>query len=199
MGGLNPATNQASAGIPPEGIAPAEWDEVYRRAEAFLNALGVARRFDLHQEVRRILGDEARARSSGSGRLTPADAVNAIGREVEIWSRDVLGGGGSSAEEIFTRGKLALLRSGAFDAWPDAVLSRQPWPDDFVAAMRSSSLSSMPPVRDGRVQGPDLDLGDFPRLAEDTLWRLDRARRIRAFLVFALVAALLALLFHFAR
>ncbi len=197
MGGLIPATLPSSSAIPPEGIAPAEWDDVYRRAEAFLNALGVARRFQLHNEVRRILDNVANGHSLGG--LTPADAVLEIEREVDSWFREVMGNGGNASEDISVRGKLALLRCGAFDLWPDAVMSRPPSPDEFVAAMRGSSLSSMPPVRDGRVLGPDLDLGEFSRLAEGTLWWLDGVRRIRALLVFALVAALLALLFYFAR
>jgi hypothetical protein len=197
MGGLIPYTIPSSSAIPPEGIAPAEWDDVYRRAEAFLNALGVVRRFQLHNEVLRILGNVAHGHSLGG--LTPADAVLEIEREVDSWFREVMGNGGNASENMSARGKLALLRCGAFDLWPDAVMSRPPKPDEFVAMMRGSSLSSMPPVRDGRVQGPDLDLGEFPRLAEDTLWWLDRVRRIRALLVFALVAALLALLFYFAR
>ena len=197
MGGLNPATIPASSAIPPAGIAPGEWDDVYRRAEAYLNALGVARRFQLHSEVRRILSDAAHDPSLGG--LTPADAVLEIECEAKAWFRDVLEKGGNASEDIATRGKLALLRCGAFDLWPDAVLSRPPLPDEFVAAMRQSSLSPMPPALDGHVQGPALDLGKFPRLAEGTLWRLDRVRRIRACLVFAILAVLLALLYHFAR
>ena len=197
MGGLIPATIPAASAIPPAGISPAEWDDAYRRAEALLNALGVARRFHLHNEALRILCDAAHGHSRGD--LTPADAVLEIECELNSWFREVLGNGGNASENISTRGKLALLRCGAFDAWPDAVLSRPPLPDEFVAVMRGSSLSSMPPVRDGRVLGPDLDLGKFPRLAEGTLWRLDRVRRIRACMVFAILAVLLALLYHFAR
>ena len=197
MGGLIPATIPASSSIQPAGIAPAEWDDVYRRAEAFLNALGVARRFQLHNEVRRILSDVAHGHPPGV--LTPADAVLKIECEVNSWLREVLGSGKNASEDISTRGKLALLRCGAFDLWPDAVLSRPPLPDEFVAAMRQSSLSPMPPALDGHVQGPALDLGKFPRFAEGTLWRLDRVRRTRACLVFAILAVLLALLYHFTR
>ena len=91
---------------------------------------------------------------------------------------------------LAARGRLALLLAGMPDRWQGVFLTPAPWPDEFVAAMRSSYLAAGPQFAELTMVPKPLELnaiGSGAALWWETMDRSPIVRRM--FLAFVLAVA----------
>ena len=120
-----------------------EWEDAYAAVEAYLGALHIRNRLLVAELVRGILwrasARRAREPESTARKLAMEEMLTEIGE----WTEKVLDEPLLN-RRLAARGRLALLLAGMPDRWQGVFLTPAPWPEEFVAAMRSSYLAAGP-------------------------------------------------------
>jgi hypothetical protein len=94
---------------------------------------------------------------------------------------------------------LALLLSDGPQKWPYAFLDEDNIPADFARAMQTSSMRAGPDLAVSSMVPRPIDLGAISEAAGETLERFGQWPLLRAFSLWALFLAALALIFHATR
>jgi len=83
--------------------------------------------------------------------------------------------------------------------WQGEFLHPGPWPEDFLAAFRSSFLKTSPDFEKGVMRPREIDLGPVSALADET-WRvIDRWPLLGTLLVWGIYLGVLGLIFYLTR
>lgn len=183
----------------PSGTTLEEWDEAYRRVEAYLSALRIRNKLVLAALTNRVLRETENYIRDGARERPAALASTIIDQIVLDWFRRVLETNGENPREVSLRGRLALLLTDLPTRWQDQFLSDPPWPDEFLQAMRSNFVSSGPDFQLARMAARPLNLGVLPTLADNTLRGLDRLPWVRTGLLWIVIGGLFGLLFYLTR
>lgn len=188
---------EADGGIS-NAMTSSEYDESYRRVNAYIAALGVHQEFLRNQLVHRVMErtfDETKPGERASLEI----AIREVEQETFSWLSRVLAISQDQTEEISLRGRLALLLADFPGKWQELFLADPPWPEDFVRAMRESYLNAVPHFYTGSMVDRPLELGYIPRLAEVTLLTLEKTRWLRLILLWGGFIGFFALLFYYSR
>jgi hypothetical protein len=191
-------SNQAVASLRPLSESElAEWEEAYAAVECYFRAMRVRNRLLLAEIVRGILW-RASARRQGEGERTARElAMEEAMRELANWTQDVLGERLPS-NRLAARGRLALLLADMPGRWQPAFLAPQPWPGEFVAAMRNSYLAAGPGFATLAMKEQRLELNALASGAASWWESMDRrpiVRRMTVALVLALLGSVLWFIF----
>lgn len=174
-------------GVPDQALASlrplseselAEWEEAYLAVECYFRALRIRNRLLLAEIVRGILWRASARRMSETERTARELAMEEAMREVANWTQDVLGEQLPS-NRLSARGRLALLLADMPGRWQPAFLAPQPWPDEFVTAMRNSYLAAGPGFASMAMKEQHLELNAFASGAASWWETMDRRPIVR--------------------
>ncbi len=165
-----------------------EWEDAYAAVEAYLGALRIRNRLLVAELVRRILwrasARRAKEPQSTARKLAMEETLSEIGEWTErVLDEPLLN------HRLAARGRLALLLAGMPDRWQGVFLTPAPWPDEFVAAMRSSYLAAGPQFAELTMVPKPLELNAIGSGAAQWWETMDRrpiVRRMFAVVVLSL-------------
>ena len=145
-----------------------EWNAAYLKVERYFQALRVENKLLLGQLVLRVIERAiARARRE-PGRSAEVLAGEEMDRVVSEWYASVLEGSTDASDlmTLGTRGRLALLLADMPGRWQDQFLKRDPWPREFVQAMREGYLRAGPDFQVSQMTPRPIDLGPMRTLTD---------------------------------
>lgn len=174
-----------------------EWEEAYAAVEAYLRSLRLRNRLLIADLVRSILRSSA-ARHEADSSTPPRElAMQETLNLVASWTQDVLDIPLEN-RRLAARGRLSLLLAGMPDKWQGVFLTPAPWPEEFVAAMRNSYLTSAPRFATLNMVPQPLELnilGSQAAIWWETMERNPTLRRMAlAIFILLLVAAAISVL-----
>ncbi|MCB1231232.1 MAG: hypothetical protein KDN19_13240 [Verrucomicrobiae bacterium] len=137
-----------------------EWNDAYRRVEAYFLALRVENKLLLSSLVLKILG-RANDRFEKEPDRSPVElAAEETDRLLVGWFRRLLNEPGAEREDrLSARGRLALLLVETSVPWQHYILTDQPMPEDELAAMRDAYLKASPDFIFTEMRPREIDLG----------------------------------------
>jgi hypothetical protein len=169
-----------------------EWEDAYAAVEAYLGALRIRNRLLVAELVRGILwkasARRATAPESTARKLAMEETLSLIGE----WTEQVLDEPLEN-RRLAARGRLALLLAGMPDKWQGVFLTPAPWPDEFVAAMRSSYLAAGPLFAELTMVPKPLELNVIGTGAAQWWETMDRRPIVRRMFFTSLLALIISL------
>lgn len=169
-----------------------EWEDAYAAVEAYLGALRIRNRLLVAELVRGILwkasARRATAPESTARKLAMEETLSLIGE----WTEQVLDEPLEN-RRLAARGRLALLLAGMPDKWQGVFLTPAPWPDEFVAAMRSSYLAAGPIFAELTMVPKPLELNVIGSGAAQWWETMDRRPIVRRMFFASLLALIISL------
>jgi hypothetical protein len=137
-----------------------EWNEAYRRVEAYFSALRVDNKLLLSSLVFKILGIASERSGKEPGRLPVELAAEETDRLLVNWFRRFLVGSEvEPIDRLSARGRLALLLVETNVPWQQLFLTDEPVPEEVVTAMRTAYLRADPDFRFVEMRPRPIDLG----------------------------------------
>jgi hypothetical protein len=175
------------------------WNAAYVRVEDYLRAHRIHNRLHQSRLIEKILERAAR-RHAGHPALDPTTlAAEETEVMIDAWFGEVLGERGQPHDRIAINGRLALLLSDSPQKWPYAFLDEDNIPDEFAHAMQTSFMRAGPDLAVSSMVPRPIELGTISEAAGETLERFGRWPLLRAFSLWILFLAALALIFHATR
>jgi hypothetical protein len=168
-----------------------EWEDAYAAVEAYLAALHIRNRLLVAELVRGILWRASARRANEPESTARKLAMEEMLSEIGKWTERVLDEPLEN-RRLAARGRLALLLAGMADRWQGVFLTPEPWPDEFVAAMRSSYLAAGPQFAELTMGPKPLELNAIGSGAAQWWETMDRRPIVRRMFAIALVAAVIA-------
>jgi hypothetical protein len=168
-----------------------EWEDAYAAVEAYLAALHIRNRLLVAELVRGILWRASERRANEPESTARKLAMEEMLSEIGVWTERVLDEP-LVDRRLAARGRLALLLAGMPDRWQGVFLTPEPWPDEFVAAMRSSYLAAGPQFAELTMVPKPLELNVIGSGAAQWWETMDRRPIVRRMFAFSLVIALIA-------
>jgi len=168
-----------------------EWEDAYAAVEAYLAALHIRNRLLVAELVRGILWRASERRANAPESTARKLAMEEMLSEIGVWTERVLDEP-LVDRRLAARGRLALLLAGMPDRWQGVFLTPEPWPDEFVAAMRSSYLAAGPQFAELTMVPKPLELNVIGNGAAQWWETMDRRPIVRRMFAFSLVIALIA-------
>lgn len=168
-----------------------EWEDAYAAVEAYLAALHIRNRLLVAELVRGILWRASARRSNEPNSTARKLAMEEMLSEIGEWTERVLDEPLEN-RRLAARGRLALLLAGMPDRWQGVFLTPEPWPDEFVAAMRSSYLAAGPQFAELTMVPKPLELNVIGSGAAQWWETMDRRPIVRRMFAVGLVAAIAA-------
>lgn len=174
-----------------------EWEEAYAAVEAYLRALRLRNRLLIAELVRGILWRASARRATEPEKPARLLAMEEALTEIADWTQQVLDEPLLN-RRLAARGRLALLLAGMPDKWQGVFLTPQPWPAEFVDAMRRSYLAAGPRFAELTMIPKPLELNAIGSGAAQWWETMDRrpiVRRMFVGLLLLLLAATLWFIF----
>jgi len=168
-----------------------EWEDAYAAVEAYLAALHIRNRLLVAELVRGILWRASERRANEPESTARKLAMEEMLSEIGVWTERVLDEP-LVDRRLAARGRLALLLAGMPDRWQGVFLTPEPWPDEFVAAMRSSYLAAGPQFAELTMVPKPLELNVIGSGAAQWWETMDRRPIVRRMFAVSLVIALIA-------
>lgn len=176
-----------------------EWNEAYRRVEAYFSALRVSNKLLLSTLVLKIL-DLAYQRHQSEPTRRPLElAAEEADRMLVGWFRKVLDVEGMEVtDRLSAQGRLSLLLMSRDVPWQELFLTDQPIPEEYVGAFKNAYLVANPDFSFVGMQPRPIDLGvvDVANRAFDQMGTWSAVAQWGLWLGFA---AILALIFFLTR
>ncbi|MDF1823822.1 MAG: hypothetical protein P1U68_04220 [Verrucomicrobiales bacterium] len=170
-----------------------EWNEAYRRVEAYFSALRVSNKLLLSSLVLKIL-DLAHRRHQSQPERRPLElAAEETDRMLVSWFRKVLGVEGVEVtDRLSAQGRLTLLLMSEEVPWQELFLTDQPIPGENVEAFKNAYLVANPDFSFVRMQPRPIDLGvvDVANRAFDQMGAWGNVVQWALWLGFATILAL---------
>lgn len=167
-----------------------EWEDAYAAVEAYLGALRIRNRLLVAELVRRILWRASARRANEPKSTARKLAMEEMLSEIGEWTERVLDEPLLN-KRLAARGRLALLLAGMPDRWQGVFLTPAPWPDEFVAAMRSSYLAAGPQFAELTMVPKPLELNAIGTGAAQWWETMDRRPIVRRMSIAIVLAFLL--------
>ncbi|MCB1204235.1 MAG: hypothetical protein KDN18_08235 [Verrucomicrobiae bacterium] len=176
-----------------------EWNEAYRRVEAYFSALRVENKLLLSSLVFKILGRVSERAATEPERLPVELAAEETDRLLVQWFRRVLDGSEvEPVDRLSARGRLALLMVQSEIPWQQFFLTDEPVPDSMAAAMKQAYLHADPDFRFVAMRPRPIDLG-IVDVANRTFESMGSWKTAVQWLLWLGFGGLLAALFYFTR
>lgn len=166
-----------------------EWEDAYAAVEAYLSALRIRNRLLVAELVRGILWRASARRAKEPESTARKLAMEETLTEIGEWTEQVLDEPLEN-RRLAARGRLALLLAGMPDRWQGIFLTPAPWPDEFVAAMRSSYLAAGPHFAELTMVPKPLELNVIGSGAAQWWETMDRRPIVRRMFAIGLLAVL---------
>lgn len=177
----------------------AEWDEAYRRVEAYFSALHVDNKLLLSSLVLKILGRASERSETEPDRAPVELAAEETDRHLVGWFREVLGDSELEPDDrLSARGRLALLLVEADVPWQQIFLGDDPVPAEMAKSIRSAYLRADPDFRFVEMRPRPIDLG-FVEAANRTFESMGRTGARVQWCLWSAFGLLLAWLFYLTR
>lgn len=170
-------------------IPASAWEDAYRKADAYLAALGTSS-IVLRQALTRELTAVVGKKLAEDGRTPAAITMDELEEKLLAWMRRIFPLSETDREEAILRGYLALLLA-AMAGRPYDLLSEELSPEGSV-----KKIQVVPELCRGTMAKHPLDLGLVPRFMEVFLNTVAQDRRF-LILVWGVVMTSLALLFYY--
>jgi hypothetical protein len=172
-----------------------DWNSAYVVVETYLEALRVRNRLLRGQLVGRVLDRAMQHAEAEPERPAVALACEELDRFVTEWFAAVLDEPIAPGDTLLsTRGRLALLLADMPGKWQDQFLRPDPWPEEFVRAMRETFPRAGPDFHFSQMNPRPIDLGPITTLAG--LGNVPYFRMLIAWLGFALLVVILFRMTH---
>lgn len=176
-----------------------EWDEAYRRVEAYFSALHVDNKLLLNSLVLKILGRASERAVSEPGRRPVELAAEETDRHLVEWFRRVLGESGIEKDDrLSARGRLALVQVESEMPWQELFLSDEPVSEEVAEAMRTAYLRADPEFRFMEMRPRPIDLG-IVDVANRTIENMGASRAALQWILWSGFGILLAATFFLTR
>ena len=176
-----------------------EWNEAYRRVEAYFSALHVDNNLLLSSLVFKILGLVSERAGQEPGRLPVELAAEETDRLLVKWFRRVLEDSEiEPIDRLSARGRLALLMVETSVPWQQLFLSEDPVPEEVVKAMRTAYLRADPDFRFVEMRPRPIDLG-IVGVANRTFESMGIWKTAVQWLLWIAFGLILGALFYFTR
>lgn len=168
-----------------------EWEDAYSAVEAYFAALRLRNRLLVAELVRKILWRASARRTSSPNLSARQLAMEETLAEIGQWTEKVL------AEPLVdgrlaARGRLALLLAGMPDRWQGVFLTPEPWPEEFVNAMRTSYLAAGPRFAELTMVPKPLELNVIGSGAAQWWETMDRRPIVKRMTIALLVGIIIA-------
>jgi hypothetical protein len=184
--GREPGQPGRMAGRPLE-----DWNAAYARVESYFHALRVRNKVLLGRVVIQVLERAMRRAPNEPTRAAAELAAEEMDHVVTEWFAAVLQETPAGSDHMLsTRGRLALLLADMPGKWQDQFLRPAPWPEEFVAAMRTTYLQAGPDFQLSRMTPRPLHFGPIT-----TLSNFRRFPYLRMALLWTALATVLILFF----
>ena len=142
-----------------------EWNEAYARVENHFCALRVRNKLLLGQLVIRVMHRAMERAPREPDQPATTLATEEMDRVVMEWLARVLHESPDDVDHLLSaKGRLALLLADMPGKWQDQFLRPDPWPEEFVSAMRETFLRAGPEFQLARMAPRPLDLGPIVHL-----------------------------------
>lgn len=176
-----------------------QWNAAYVRVEDYLRAHRIHNRLHQSRVIERVL-ECAAHRHEADPKLDPVTvAAEETDRIMDAWFASQLGEEGLSHDRLVAQARVAMLLSDLPTRWPYAFLDPENTPGEARVAMEKSALQAGPDMAVSNMVPRDIDLGVLPEAAGDTLETLERWPLIRLLLLWAVFAAVMAVVFALTR
>jgi hypothetical protein len=175
------------------------WNEAYVRLEDYLRAHRIHYRLHQPRLILAILENAARRHAADPSLDPTVLAAEEIERLMDDWFANVLDERGQPHARIAVDGRVALLLCDGPRRWPSAFLDEQHVPEEFVLAMRASSIRAGPDLEVSSMVARPIDFGPISEAAEETLEQFERWPILRTLLLWLLFAGALAVSFYATR
>lgn len=163
--------------------------------ECYFHALQVKNRLLLGHLVPLVLERAIQRASLEPSRPAMALAGEEMDRVVGEWYAAVLNEPVETADLMLaTRGRLALLLSDMPGKWQDQFLRPDPWPEEFVGAMRENFFRAGPDFQISQMRPRPMDLGPITTLTN--LGNLPYFRFVLFWILIAIVCVFVFQLTH---
>lgn len=194
----NPTLELPSGFRPKTGTAEA-WNAAYIRVEDYLRAHRLHNRLHQIRLIQTVL-ERAAERHAANPALDPtvlaAEEIEAL---MDGWFAEILDERGLPHDRIAVDGRVALLLCDGARRWPEAILDERQSPEEFVTAMRQSSIQAGPDLAVSSMVPRPIDLGPITEAAGETLERFERWPMLHTLILWLLFAGALAVIFHATR
>jgi len=176
-----------------------EWNEAYRRVEAYFSALRVENKLLLSSLVFKILGRVSERAAAEPDRPPVELAAEETDRLLVQWFRRVLDGSEvEPVDRLSARGRLALLMVQSEIPWQQLFLGDEPIPESVAAAMKTAYLRADPDFRFVEMRPRPIDLG-IVDVANRTFESMGTWRTAVQWLLWLGFGGLLAAIFYLTR
>lgn len=164
-----------------------EWEDAYAAVEAYLGALHIRNRLLVAELVRAILWRASARRANEPHSTARKLAMEEILTDIGEWTERVLDEPLEN-RRLAARGRLALLLAGMPDRWQGVFLTPEPWPAEFVEAMRSSYLAAGPQFAELTMVPKPLELNVIGSGAAQWWETMDRRPIVRRMFIITVLA-----------
>ena len=196
--GLTPGLSRLSGFQPRTGTLD-QWNAAYVRVEDYLRAHRIHNRLHQSRVIERVLECAAHRHEANPALDPVALATEETDRIMQAWFVSQLGGAGLPPARLAAQARVAMLLSDLPTRWPYAFLDPEGTPGEARVAMEKSALQAGPDMAVSSMVPRAIDLGVLPEAAGGTLETLERWPLIRLLLLWALFAAVMAVLFALTR
>jgi hypothetical protein len=176
-----------------------QWNAAYVRVEDYLRAHRIHNRLHQSRLIQQVLERAARRHEADPAQTPTVLAAEELEATMDLWFAEMLDVRGQPHERIAVDGRLALLLCDGPQKWPYAFLDERQMPADFAAAMRAGVIEAGPDMAVSSMVPRPIDLGPIPEAAGETMERIERWPIVRALLLWALFAGVLAAIFYLTR
>lgn len=184
----------------PEWTTESEWEDAYRRVDAYLSALRIDNSLQRSGLIHRILQQTVIQLREDRRKDVAATALSECESHVCQWFRDVLElSENLDPKQVLQRGYLALLLFEDGSGWRQHFLQPEPWPDEFIQDLRTRYFEAGPEFRRSHMGERPIDYGPWSDFADQTLRGLDKRPVLRVIFISIFAVAMIAVLFYFSR
>ncbi|CAM2860996.1 hypothetical protein RAHE111665_04560 [Rariglobus hedericola] len=175
------------------------WNAAYVRAEDYLRAHRIHNRLHQSRLIQAVLERAARRHAENPAIEPTTLAAEETERLMDEWFAEVLEAKDLPHDRIATQGRVALLLCDGPQKWPYAFLNSQANSDEFLKAMRDSSIEAGPDMALSSMVPREIDLGLITEAAGETLERMEKWPLLRLMLLWVLFVGALFGIFYATR
>ncbi|TSJ78363.1 hypothetical protein [Rariglobus hedericola] len=169
------------------------------RAEDYLRAHRIHNRLHQSRLIQAVLERAARRHAENPAIEPTTLAAEETERLMDEWFAEVLEAKDLPHDRIATQGRVALLLCDGPQKWPYAFLNSQANSDEFLKAMRDSSIEAGPDMALSSMVPREIDLGLITEAAGETLERMEKWPLLRLMLLWVLFVGALFGIFYATR
>ncbi len=172
-----------------------QWNAAYVRVEDYLRAHRIHNRLHQSRLIQRVLNAAARTHEQNPALDPSTLAVEETDRMMDAWFGELLDEKDLPHSRIVTEGRVALLLADGMERWPYAFLEKDDVPEEFLRAIKQSSIQAGPDLAVSSMVPREIDLGTITEAAGQTLEQIEKLPLLRVLLLWVVFASVLTAVF----